>query len=155
MQVDHPLVTATQIADHEAFHAKANRNDAEMIDRLAERIADMDRDAFDRVVDKYTKAQTIFSIQPGNRSIANAMLNDVTDRYLRNGYITEEDRQNFFDRLVELGTVTVPAEEIYREAREYLQGGRIYVEPSVVADFGDEWADKNMRDFHVDFQNEK
>lgn len=109
------------------------------------------------------KVQTIFSIQPGNRSVANDMINDVTDRYLRNGYITEEDRQNFFDRLVELGTVTVPAEEIYRDAREYLQGGRIYVEPSVIADFGDEWADKNMRDFHnknmrdfhVDFQMEK
>lgn len=51
--------------------------------------------------------------------------------------------------------MTVPAEENYREAREYLRGGRIYVEPSVVADFGDEWADKNMRDFRVDFQMEK
>lgn len=38
------------------------------------------------------KVQTIFSIQPGNRSAANAMLNDVADRYLRNGYISEDDR---------------------------------------------------------------
>lgn len=55
VQADHPLVTATQIADHEAFHAKANRNGAEMIDRLSDRIASMDRDAFDRVVGQYGK----------------------------------------------------------------------------------------------------
>lgn len=82
MQADHPLVTATQIADHEAFHAKANRNGAEMIDRLAERIASMDKDAFDRVVDKYAKAlEAIY-----DTSDYDAFMRIVTEEMLADAY---------------------------------------------------------------------
>lgn len=54
----------------------------------------------------------------------------------------------------ELGGVILPAEKSYRDAREYLRGGRIYVEPSVIADFGDDWADIPTQIF-VDFNTEK
>lgn len=54
----------------------------------------------------------------------------------------------------ELGGVILPAEKSYRDAREYLRGGRIYVKPSVISDFGGDWTDITPQ-IYVDFKAEK
>lgn len=84
---------------------------------------------------------SLFSIPDGEKAELGAMIDRTADCLMKNGAITEEDRKLFFDRLYASGVVNVPAEEIYRDARSYMRGGRIYVDEHIRADFGDDWND--------------
>ncbi len=89
----------------------------------------------------------LFSVPVGQRNELGAVIEHYADRLLKNGTLTEEDRQRFFDRMYESGAMTVPAEENYAEARSYIRGGRIYVPDSVVVELGDDWGDIRRRAF--------
>ncbi|MBQ7346104.1 MAG: hypothetical protein IJW45_08625 [Oscillospiraceae bacterium] len=90
---------------------------------------------------------SLFSIPDGQRAELGAVIDGYADRLIKNGTLTEEDRQAFFDRMYESGVMTVPANDHYAEARNYLKGGKIYVSDSVVEDFGDDWGDIRRRAF--------
>ena len=89
----------------------------------------------------------LFSVPGGQRAELSSMIDSYADRLIKNGSLTEEDRKNFFDRMYEAGVLTVPAEEIYAEGRNYVHKGKIYVPDSVIADFGDDWNDIRKRAF--------
>lgn len=43
--------------------------------------------------------------------------------------------------------MVAPADDYFAGARNYIEGGKIYVPDSVVAEFGDDWADIRRRAF--------
>ena len=82
---------------------------------------------------------TLFSVPEGQRSAVGEVIDRYADRLVKNGSLTETDRQDFFNRMYESGAVEMAAEDYLAEARSYLKGSRIYVPDSVIADFGDDW----------------
>ncbi len=89
----------------------------------------------------------LFSIPSEQRTELGSMIDNMADRLIKNGSLTEEDRQHFFDRMYESGVMAAPADEYYADARNYIKGGKIFVSDSVVADFGDDWNEIRRRAF--------
>lgn len=89
----------------------------------------------------------LFSIPAGQRAELGSMIDGYADRLLKNGNLTEADRQHFFDRMYEAGVMTVPVDDYFAEARSHIAKGRIYVNPQVRSDFGDDWNSIRKRAF--------
>lgn len=83
--------------------------------------------------------QGIFSIPEGRRAEINQIIDGLADRMLKNGELTQEDRDTFFDRMYAEGVMEVAADEYLQQARSEIAGRRIYVQESVKHEFGDDW----------------
>lgn len=83
--------------------------------------------------------QGIFSIPEGRRAEINQIIDGLADRMLKNGELTQEDRDVFFDRMYAEGVMEVAADEYLQQARSEIAGRRIYVPESVKHEFGDDW----------------
>lgn len=83
--------------------------------------------------------QGIFSIPEGRRAEINQIIDSLADRMLKNGELTQEDRDAFFDRMYAEGVMEVAADEYLQQARSEIAGRRIYVPESVKHEFGDDW----------------
>ena len=83
--------------------------------------------------------QGIFSIPEGRRAEINQIIDNLADRMLKNGELTQEDRDAFFDRMYAEGVMEVAADEYLQQARSEIAGRRIYVPESVKHEFGDDW----------------
>lgn len=90
---------------------------------------------------------TTFSIPEGAKANVGAIIDGFADRLLREGTLTEEDRQAFFDRMYSEGVMTVEADEYFQTARRAVTGGRVYVTEAEKAEFGDDWNDFRKRAF--------
>lgn len=83
--------------------------------------------------------QGIFSIPEGRRAEINQIIDGLADRMLKNGELTQEDRDAFFDRMYAEGVMEVAADEYLQQARSEIARRRIYVPESVKHEFGDDW----------------
>ena len=83
--------------------------------------------------------QGIFSIPEGRRAEINQIIDGLADRMLKNGELTQEDWDAFFDRMYAEGVMEVAADEYLQQARSEIAGRRIYVPESVKHEFGDDW----------------
>lgn len=83
--------------------------------------------------------QGIFSIPEGRRAEINQIIDGLADRMLKNGELTQEDRDAFFDRMYAEGVMEVAADEYLQQARSEIAGRSIYVPESVKHEFGDDW----------------
>lgn len=83
--------------------------------------------------------QGIFSIPEGRRAEINQIIDTLAERMLKNGELTQEDRDAFFDRMYAEGVMEVAADEYLQQARSEIAGRRIYVPESVKHEFGDDW----------------
>lgn len=83
--------------------------------------------------------QGIFSIPEGRRAEINQIIDGLADRMLKNGELTQEDRDAFFDRMYAEGVMEVAADEYLQQAWSEIAGRRIYVPESVKHEFGDDW----------------
>ena len=90
---------------------------------------------------------SLFSIPEGQKAELGAVIDSYADRLIKNGELTEADRKAFFDRMYASGVMTVPADEYLSLARSYIAKGRIYVNPRIQAEFGDDWAGFRRRAF--------
>lgn len=88
-----------------------------------------------------------FSIPEGAKAEIGAIIDGYADRLLREGSLTQEDRNALFDRMYSEGVMTVEADEFYRDGRQAVVGGRVYVTESEKAEFGDDWNDFRKRAF--------
>ena len=88
-----------------------------------------------------------FSVPEGQRQELGTVIDAYADRLIKNGALTEDDRRRFFDRMYASGVMEVPADELYTAGRELLRGGRIYVNDSIRAEFGDDWQDFRRQAF--------
>ena len=81
----------------------------------------------------------LFSIPNGMRAEMGALADEFADKVLKQGSVAQKDINAFFDRMYRAGVMTVAADEYARAGRSAVQGGHIYVSPSVKADFGEDW----------------
>ena len=89
----------------------------------------------------------LFSIPSGQRAELGKVIDSFADRLIKNGELTEADRSAFFDRMYEAGVMTVPADEYFAMGRNCVAGGKVYVDDSLRADFGDDFAEFRRRAF--------
>ena len=89
----------------------------------------------------------LFSIPAGMRAELGTVIDQYADRLLKNGTLTQEDRDAFFDRMYAEGVMTVPAEEYYAMGRDAVKGGRVYVPVRDQHEFGDGWNEFRKRAF--------
>ena len=82
---------------------------------------------------------SVFSTQEGRRAELGAAIDGFADRLLRDGVLTDQDREDLFNRLYNSGVVTEAADEYFQEGRNAVAGGRIYVNDIIKGDFGDDW----------------
>lgn len=89
----------------------------------------------------------LFSIPEGMRAELGTVIDQYADRLLKNGTLTQADRDAFFDRMYAEGVMTVPAEEYYAMGRNAVKGGRVYVPVRDQHEFGGEWNEFRKRAF--------
>ena len=81
----------------------------------------------------------IFHTAPGQRADTNTKLEAKLAEIVSSGKITEQNREDILDMLIDAGMVRQEAEQEYRDVRDWLRGSRIYVSEHDRADFGDDW----------------
>ena len=89
----------------------------------------------------------LFSVPTGQRAELGTMIDSFAERIIKNGNLTEDDRKHFFNRMYESGVMTVPAADYFAMGRDAVAGGKIYVDDSIRADFGDDWGMFRRRAF--------
>lgn len=81
----------------------------------------------------------LFSIPQGMRAELGGYVDHMADKIVKNGALTQEERDEFFDRMYSSGVMEVAADEYYQTARQDIIGRRIYVPEEVKHEFGDDW----------------
>lgn len=81
----------------------------------------------------------LFSIPQGMRAELGGYVDHMADQIVKNGALTQAERDEFFDRMYSSGVMEVAADEYYQTARQDIIGRRIYVPESVKHEFGDDW----------------
>ena len=81
----------------------------------------------------------LFSIPDGMRAELGSYVDQMAERMLKNGELSQKDRDEFFDQMYASGAMEVEADEYYREARQTIIGRRIYVPEGVKHEFSDDW----------------
>lgn len=81
----------------------------------------------------------LFSIQAGKRSAMQKVVWDFADKLLRQGTLTQEDRNELFSQMLENGVEIDQPESYYEDIRRTISGARIYVSQEVRDEFGDDW----------------
>lgn len=83
-----------------------------------------------------------FSIQTGRRKALGAKIDDVAKQILQKGYASASDEAELYRALYQAGVVvdTTDSRE-YESIRKDLQSIKIYVDPDVKAELGDNWND--------------
>lgn len=93
-----------------------------------------------------------FSVPEGSRSELGAVVDRYADRMLRDGQITEVERQTLFRALFEAGDMVVETNDTQAKAlREMVRQGRIYVNEQVKTELGDNWNALRSRAFASGF----
>lgn len=88
-----------------------------------------------------------FSVPAGQRQSMGELIGLTADRYLNNGRISQTDFDSLKNALYEAGVMTVEPMQEYSLVREMLREGRIYVDDTVKAEFGDDWNEFRKRAF--------
>lgn len=94
-----------------------------------------------------TDILNLFSVPEGQKAEMGKVIEQFADRLLKNGELTQQDREDFFDRMYSSGVMTVPADEYYRTGREAVKDGRVYVSEQIKQEFGDDWNEFRKRAF--------
>ena len=81
----------------------------------------------------------LFSVPDGMRAELGSYVDQMAERMLKNGELSQKDRDEFFDQMYASGVMEVEADEYYREARQTIIGRRIYVPEGVKHEFSDDW----------------
>jgi len=85
------------------------------------------------------KLMDLFHTAAGQRADTNRKLDAKLAEIVSSGKITEQNRQDILDMLIDAGMVQQEAEQEFRDVRDWLRGSRIYVSEHDRADFGDDW----------------
>lgn len=92
---------------------------------------------------------SLFSIPEGMRAELGVEIDRLADRALKNGGLSQSDRDAFFDRMYESGVMELEVEGLREAGRNALKGGKIYVPAGVKSEFGSsaEWNEFRRRAF--------
>lgn len=82
---------------------------------------------------------SLFNVEEGKKAELGKLIDHYADRMLKNGELTQEDRNLLFDRLYDGGYMMLEPDEFYLDARNAVKKGRIYVSDQIKKEFGDDW----------------
>lgn len=87
-----------------------------------------------------TELQREFSIPAGRRFQVNAEINSLAEKMLKNGAVTNEDREELFRILSENGAVIIESNDYdARAIKNFLKNTTIYIPKSVREELGDDY----------------
>ncbi len=84
-------------------------------------------------------ALNLFSVPAAKRQALGNLLNKFADTVTEKGSVSEADRRELFRQLYEAGVEVAQPEDYYRDIRDFVKSGRVYVPEDMRAEFGDDW----------------
>ena len=84
-------------------------------------------------------ALNLFSVPAAKRQTLGNLLNKFADTVTEKGSVSEADRRELFRQLYEAGVEVAQPEDYYKDIRDFVKSGRVYVPEDVRAEFGDDW----------------
>lgn len=80
-----------------------------------------------------------FSVPVEERDALRTTIDRYADSVIKNGKLTEKERDAFFDKMYESGIIKTTADETMRSTGQYVAHRKIYVPAEVKALFGQDW----------------
>ena len=74
-----------------------------------------------------------------NKTETSKIIQKYADKAIAEGAVTDEDVSELFYELYDKGAIDVFPDEYSQTMRDLVMGGQIFADPSVKADFGDDW----------------
>lgn len=91
--------------------------------------------------------QETFHAPDGMKNTYAEIIDEYTERAIRNKKLSEEDVQDLAARLYGLGKVSVRADEYNANMSKWIRNHRVYVNDEIRAEFGDDWDGFRKRAF--------
>jgi hypothetical protein len=92
----------------------------------------------------------IFSVPVQERDKLRTIVDQYADSVIKNGRLSNRERNAFFDKMYEAGVVKTTADETMQAAGQYVAHKKIYVPAEVKALFGQEWNSFRKRAYAAD-----
>lgn len=80
-----------------------------------------------------------FSVPVEDRDALRTTIDRYADSVIKNGKLTEKERDAFFDKMYESGIIKTTADETMRSMGQYVARRKVYVPAEVKALFGQDW----------------
>ena len=91
-----------------------------------------------------------FSVPAEDRDALRTTIDRYADSVIKNGRLTEKERDAFFDKMYESGIIKTTADETMRSMGQYVAHRKIYVPAEVKALFGQDWNGFRKRAYAAD-----
>lgn len=91
-----------------------------------------------------------FSVPAEDRDALRTTIDRYADSVIKNGKLTEKERDAFFDKMYESGIIKATADETMRSMGQYVAHRKIYVPAEVKALFGQDWNGFRKRAYAAD-----
>ena len=91
-----------------------------------------------------------FSVPAEDRDALRTTIDRYADSVIKNGKLTEKERDAFFDKMYESGIIKTTADETMRSMGQYVAHRKIYVPAEVKALFGQDWNGFRKRAYAAD-----
>lgn len=91
-----------------------------------------------------------FSVPTEDRDALRTTIDRYADSVIKNGKLTEKERDAFFDKMYESGIIKTTADETMRSMGQYVAHRKIYVPAEVKALFGQDWNGFRKRAYAAD-----
>ena len=91
-----------------------------------------------------------FSVPAEDRDALRTTIDRYADSVIKNGKLTEKERDAFFDKMYESGIIKTTADETLQAMGQYVAHRKVYVPAEVKALFGQEWNSFRKRAYAAD-----
>ena len=91
-----------------------------------------------------------FSVPTEDRDALRTTIDRYADSVIKNGKLTEKERDAFFDKMYESGIIKTTADETMRSMGQYVAHRKIYVPAEVKVLFGQDWNGFRKRAYAAD-----
>lgn len=91
-----------------------------------------------------------FSVPVEDRDALRTTIDRYADSVIKNGKLTEKERDAFFDKMYESGIIKTTADETLQAMGQYVAHRKVYVPAEVKALFGQEWNSFRKRAYAAD-----
>ena len=91
-----------------------------------------------------------FSVPAEDRDALRTTIDRYADSVIKNGRLTEKERDAFFDKMYESGIIKTTADETMRSMGQYVAHRKVYVPAEVKALFGQDWNGFRKRAYAAD-----
>lgn len=152
--------------EKQRYSAESDEFYEQLDEELADRAAEQDREEArkagrEKGIAAYSKPMiakkelqkavlNIFSVPVQERDKLRTIVDQYADSVIKNGRLSNRERNAFFDKMYEAGVVKTTADETMQAAGQYVAHKKIYVPAEVKALFGQEWNSFRKRAYAAD-----